>query len=227
MQKITKQKTVVFTATPGCISGSLKLAGKLDCVPALALHITYRTFLGSEWSFCTSYKLANWAVLAPLLVPGLSAGTEIRVPFSFVPFLQHFFSRQILYRDAEDLTKSAAAGAYLALQKMKLLAGRWCEHRETREGRDLKYDIFLLEGPVTVPFHLWEPFLLLLCCLPCCQSRECLKLHLRSFHTEFAYQSERRLSDLSFCMLSLLRSSLSYVKKAIRVVSVYFKQNGC
>lgn len=62
---------------------------------------------------------------------------------------------------------------------------------------------------------------------PCCQSGECLKLHLRSFHTEFAYQSERRLSDLSFCMLSLLRSSLSYVKKAIRVVSVYFKQNGC
>lgn len=36
--------------------------------------------------------------------------------------------------------------------------------------------------------------------------------------------SEWCLSDLSFCFFQLLRSSLSYVKKAIRLISVYFKQ---
>jgi len=49
MQKMKKLKKaeVVFTAVPGCISGSLKLAGELDCVPALALHVAYRDFSGT------------------------------------------------------------------------------------------------------------------------------------------------------------------------------------
>lgn len=72
--------------------------------------------------------------------------------------------------------------------------------------------------PLTFPSH----------CVPCstgCQEQATLPLGFCQTH--FAYPSEWRLSDLSFCMFLLLRSSLSYVKKAIRLVSVYFKQNGC
>lgn len=79
--------------------------------------------------------------------------------------------------------------------------------------------------PLSIPFNLSEqriPFAPL-----GCQSREQPYFPLGSFHTHFAYLSEWHLSDLSFCMFLLLRSSLSYVKKAIRLVSVYFKQNGC
>lgn len=96
--------------------------------------------------------------------------------------------------------------------------------QRTRGSKIQRFPAGRTRGRAFPPLETIPPLALL---SPCCQSRECLKLHLRSFHTEFAYQSERRLSDLSFCMLSLLRSSLSYVKKAIRVVSVYFKQNGC
>lgn len=137
------------------------------------------------------------------------------------------FCIEMLVVSSEDCTKSEATGAYLALQKGKMLAGRSSEDRDTRESRDLKYNIFPAGRNYGHAFPPLETIPSLVLLSPFCQSRECLKLHLRSFHTEFAYQSERRLSDLSFCMLSLLRSSLSYVKKAIRVVSVYFKQNGC
>lgn len=66
----------------------------------------------------------------------------------------------------EDFAKSDATSAYLALQKMKLLAGRCSEEGETRGNRDLKFGAFPLEGTVAVPCHLWKPFPLLLCCLP-------------------------------------------------------------
>lgn len=87
-------------------------------------------------------------------------------------FYNILLSCQVLFRDAnqavtsEDFTKWDAIGAYLALQKMRLLASRCSEDGETQENRDLKYNIFLLEGAVALPFHLWKPFLLLFFCLP-------------------------------------------------------------
>ena len=67
---------------------------------------------------------------------------------------------------SEHCTKSDAAGARLALQKVQPLAGGCSEAGETRENRDLTSSFSPLEGTVAVPLHLWKPFLLLLCCFP-------------------------------------------------------------
>lgn len=199
-----------------------------------------RTFQGHEWFFCASLKLAHGAVQhcpAPLLVPGLGVGTGIAVPFPcFFPSFPATFScparvctdipKTRFLVSSGDFTRPGTAGAGPALQTRKLLAGRCSKDRDTRENKDQKESISLWKAlwPCISSFgsHSSSRFAVSLLSIQSGSNFICAH-----FTQSLLISLKGDCLIFSFCMLSLLRSSLSYVKKAIRVVSVYFKQNGC